>query len=210
MNYTSSKIYSILEWITRLAYVNLLWIFFTILGGIIFGFFPSTIAMFAVTREWLLGKPDIPIFKSFWTHYKSEFIKSNRVGIIIVLITALIGIDFFFIQYVVNESYSWILIPLFSFMLLFILFSFYLFPAFVHYDLKVFPLLKNAFLIMLINPINGFLILVCLVSAYFLVMFIPALLFIFGGSVYAFICMWLSLHTFRKVEQRKADYKATS
>ncbi|WP_010094937.1 YesL family protein [Ornithinibacillus scapharcae] len=203
MNDTSSKIYNLLEWITRFAYVNLLWIGFTLVGGILFGLFPATIAMFAITRDWLRGKPDIPIFPSFWKYYKHDFFKGNRLGIIIFLIAALIGIDFFFIQSITNESYAWLSIPLFAFMLLFILFLLFLFPSFVHYDVKVIQLMKNALLIMLINPLHSFLILIGLVSSYFLMKFIPALYFIFGGSIYAFICMWLALHAFQKIEQQK-------
>lgn len=203
MNDASSKIYSLFEWITRFAYVNLLWIFFTLVGGILFGFFPATIAMFAITRDWLRGKPDIPIFPSFWRYYKNDFLKANKLGIFIILIGALIGIDLFFIQSITSEAYAWIAIPLFAFMLLFSLFLLYLFPSFVHYDLKVFQLVKNALLIMLINPIHSFLILIGLVSSYFLMKFIPATYFIFGGSIYSFICMWLALHAFQKIERQK-------
>ncbi|TWT13297.1 YesL family protein [Planomicrobium sp. CPCC 101079] len=197
MNATSSFIYTILEWITRFAYLNLLWIVFTLAGGILLGFFPSTTAMFAVSREWLRGNTDKPVFKTFWSHYRTDFWKSNRLGLVVAAVIALIALDIFYIQGSA-ELLSWTYVPLFAFMLLFVLFLFYLFPSFVHYDIKVRSVIKNSFLLMLINPINNALILLTLVPLYFLMSLVPALAVIFGGSLYAFITMWFALHAFTK------------
>lgn len=203
MSNTSSVIYSIMEWITRFAFVNILWILFSLAGGIILGFFPSTIAMFAIVRDWLRGNSEVPVFKTFWKYFKKEFWKSNRLGLFIMAIFAIIGIDIWYIQINLNELLTWTYIPLLAFMLLFLLFLFYIFPAFVHYDLKIFKLVKNAFLIMLINPLNTILIILCLGSLYFVMRSIPALAFIFGGSSYAFITMWLCLNAFNKIQRKQ-------
>ncbi|WKA55396.1 YesL family protein [Planococcus shixiaomingii] len=200
MNAMSSIIYAALEWITRFAYLNLLWIVFTLAGGILFGFFPSTTAMFAVSREWLKGNTDKPVLQTFWNYYRTDFWKSNRLGLFVALIGLLIALDIFYIQSS-TELVSWTYIPLFAFMLLNVLFLFYLFPSFVHYDIKVRSVIKNAFLLMLINPINNILILLTMAPLYFLMSFLPALLVIFGGSAYAFITMWFALHAFNKANK---------
>lgn len=62
---TVGGIYHISNWIMRLAYVNFLWILFTLAGFIVFGFFPATIATFAVVRKWIFDTTDIPIFTTF-------------------------------------------------------------------------------------------------------------------------------------------------
>src|SRR5699024_8952222 len=160
----NSKLYNILEWITKFAYVNLLWFVFTLAGGIILGLYPATVAMFAMVRDWLRGKSDLPVLKTYCNYYKADFFKSNLLGI------------FFYIT--LNEQLTWTHIPLFAFTLVVILFLFYVFPSFVHFDLKVIPLIKNAFLIMIISPSYSFLIIVSLVSVYFIMKFIPALFFI--------------------------------
>ncbi len=69
--------YRICTWIMRMAYVNLLWVAFSLLGLGIFGFFPATAAMFVVIRKWLSSEQDIPVFKTFWNAFKTEFIKIN-------------------------------------------------------------------------------------------------------------------------------------
>src|SRR5690554_2101428 len=146
MNLFTSTIYRATEWITRLAYLNLLWIFFTLTGLLLFGFFPSTLAMYAIVRDWLNGKTDIVIFKNFWNYYKTEFVKSNLLGLFLITIIVLIGLDIYYVQ---MNDFTWISIPLYAMILLFILFLFYLFPAFTHFDLNLFPLIKNTFFIML-------------------------------------------------------------
>lgn len=204
MNTVTSVIYSILEWITRFAYINVLWILFSLAGGIIFGFFPSTISMFSIMRDWLRGNTEAPLFNTFCTYFKKEFWKSNRLGLFIMAIVLLIGLDLWYIQISLNELLSWTYIPLFAFMVLFLIFLFYLFPSFVHFDLKVTQIIKNALFIMLISPLHTLLVILCLGSLYVVMTLVPALVFIFGGSSYAFVTMWLSLDAFNKIQRKQA------
>lgn len=198
MNSANNFFYQMTEWITRFAYLNLLWVAFTLIGGVLLGFFPATIAMLAVTRQWLKGNTDQPMLKSFWQYYRKDFFKSNLLGLFIVILGVIIIADILYIQANNNEVLSWTFIPLFAFMLVFIMLLFYIFPTFVHYELKVGQVIKNATLIMLINPINTLFIFLCLVPLFFIMKILPALFFIFGGSSYAFITMWISLQAFNK------------
>lgn len=197
----TSKIYNILEWITKFAYVNLLWLIFTLVGGVILGFYPATIAMFSMVRDWLRGKSDLPVLKNFWNYYKLDFLKGNLLGVFINVLLIFIAADIFYIT--LNEQLDWTHIPLFAFILIVVLFLLFIFPSFAHYDLKVIPLIKNTFLIMIISPIHSFLMIICLISVYFIMQAVPALFFIFGGSTYAFITTWLSLHAFDKIHKKQ-------
>src|SRR5699024_1145035 len=154
-------------------------------------------AMFAMVRDWLRGKSDLPVLKTYWNYYKTDFFKSNLLGIFINILIALIAVDIFYIT--LNEQLTWTHIPLFAFIIIVILFLFFVFPRFVHFDLKVIPLIKNAFLIMIITPGYSFLIIVSLVSVYFIMKFIPSPFFTFGGITYAFITACLGLHAFHTV-----------
>lgn len=210
MNATSSFIYNIVDWITKFAYLNLLWILFTLLGGVIFGFFPSTISMFVIVREWLKGETDISLFSIFWKHYRDEFFKSNLLGVFVALVSVVIALDILYIKSTTNELLTWTYLPLFAFMLLFIMFLCYLFPSFVHFDLKLWQVIKNSFFIMLINPITTLLIFLCLLPFFYLVSLLPAIGFIFGGSIYAFISMRFSLHAFQKVSEKQQALKVSN
>lgn len=202
MNLFTSTIYRATEWITRLAYLNLLWIFFTLTGLLLFGFFPSTLAMYAIVRDWLNGKTDIVIFKNFWNYYKTEFVKSNLLGLFLITIIVLIGLDIYYVQ---MNDFTWISIPLYAMILLFILFLFYLFPAFTHFDLNLFPLMKNTFFIMLISPLHTLLIIICIGALFIFINVFPGSALIFGGSLYALITSWLALHAFNKLAQNRVN-----
>lgn len=207
MSTTSSYIYSALEWITRFAYLNFLWIVFSLLGGILFGLYPATTSMFAVCREWLKGNSDLPLFKSFWGFYKKDFLKSNLLGIFITALLLFIALDIFYIQTSPNEQLDWTYVPLFAFILIVVFFLFYLFPAFVHYDIKVPLVIKNAFLLMLINPSATAVIVLCLVPLFFIMRLFPALAFLFGGSLYAFLTMWMAMYAFGKAHKKASHQK---
>lgn len=203
MNVTGGVVYRSLEWITKFAYVNILWFLFTLLGGVVLGLYPATTALFAINREWLKGNGDYPVFKTYWRFYKKDFWKSNLLGLFITAIILLIWFDLWYIRVSPNELWNLTYLPLYGFMVIFTLFLFYIFPAFVHFDLKFKSLIKNTFLIMLVNPFHTFLMAVSFVSLFFLMTAVPALAFIFGASLYAFITMWMSYDAFKRTEKKQ-------
>src|SRR4051794_15867366 len=77
----NGNVYKYCDWIMKFGYLNLLWMLFTLTGLIIFGFMPATISLFTITRAWIRGNTDIPIWSTFLKVYKSEFVKSNKVGL---------------------------------------------------------------------------------------------------------------------------------
>ncbi|MFS0560405.1 DUF624 domain-containing protein [Terribacillus sp. 179-K 1B1 HS] len=201
MDRISSTIYLILEWITRFAYLNVLWILFTFAGGIILGFFPSTIAMYSIIRKWLRGDSDSALFTTFWSSYKKEFWKSNKLGVFVAMLTVTIFVDIWY-MHILPSGLSWTHVPLLVFILFSFLFLFYLFPTFVHFDLNVRTIIKHAFLIMLIHPLHTLLIIICLACLLLIMYTLPSLAFIFGGSSFAFITMWLCLHAFTGMNRK--------
>lgn len=74
-------IYTVMEWISRFVYLQFLWAMFTVVGLIGFGFFPATLTMFAVTRKWIRGQTDIPLFPVFKQLYKKDFLKFTYRGV---------------------------------------------------------------------------------------------------------------------------------
>ncbi|WP_260843514.1 YesL family protein, partial [Staphylococcus epidermidis] len=74
-------LYAGCEAVVKIAWLNGLWLLFTLLGGVLFGWAPSTAAMCAVIRKWLMGQKDVPIFPLFLDTYKKEFLKVNAIGL---------------------------------------------------------------------------------------------------------------------------------
>ena len=194
--------YTFSLWVSRLAYVNILWVFFTILGIVILGFYPATTAMFAVIRKWVLGDRDIPVFKTFWSSYKKDFVKSNILGLFIS--------SFAFIMYSSLNIISSLTIPTLKILyipnglvtLLFLLTVLYVFPVFVHYDVKLTKVAKNAFIIMSINPIATFCMVVLTGFLVFIISKFPGLIPFFSGSAIAFLLMFLSNYAFNRASKK--------
>jgi uncharacterized membrane protein YesL len=203
MNRVSLRgLYSATEWITRFAYINLLWIGFSLAGLIVFGFFPATVSLFTVIRKWLMGDTEIPIFQTFLSTFKKEFVKSNLMGLIVCVIGGLIVLDLVYMRTSGSSFVKAIQVPVYMFIFIFVLTSFYLIPVYVHYDLKLFQMIKNSFLIMLLNPISTLVMIFSVVAIYFVMQAIPGLGFFFGGSVSAAVIMSASYIAFKKLDQK--------
>ncbi len=200
MKELGNSLYTMLEWVMRFAYINLLWVLFTLAGVVVLGIYPATTAMFSIMREWLRGNSDLPVFNTFWSYYKKDFWKSNHLGIYTSIIFLLIFFDLFYIQSDASKLITWTHIPIFACILFFIFLLFYLFPVFAHYDLKVRSIYKQAFFIMLISPIQIIMMVICLAAFSIISFLFPALLFIFGLSFYSFITSWLASSSFKRLE----------
>jgi uncharacterized membrane protein YesL len=192
----------LLEWISRLAFLNLLWISFSLLGLVIFGFFPATVAMFAVARKWMLGNDEMSIFKTFWTAYKQEFLKSNLLGLMISVISIILYIDFRFVQLAENSIASILYVPFFIITFIFISMLFYIIPIFVHYDMKLSQVIKNSFFVMIMNPLSTFYMLIGTFGICFVLSYAPPICILYSGNLLALFIMKPATNAFEKINQK--------
>jgi uncharacterized membrane protein YesL len=193
--------YRISEWIMNFAYLNLLWITFTLLGLILFGSFPATVSMFVIVRKWAQGNRDFPIFKSFWDSYKKEFLKSNLLGLILIIIGGILYTDFLFVKGHDGNLIQYTYYPLLIVIVIFILAMFYVFPIYVHFDTKLIHILKNSVLLMIMSPLITIMMVTFSIIFYYILRFIPGLTPLFGASLLAYIIMWSSNLVFLKIEK---------
>lgn len=197
--------YKFSVWAMKLAYVNLLWTIFTLLGFGVFGFMPATVAMFSVIRKWNMGEEDIPVFKTFWDTYRKEFFKANGLGIILFIFGYILVIEFQILRLQENIIYFIVSFGVLAVFILYAIVLTYFFPIYVHFNLKITDYLKWPFIIGVVHPIltlfmmGGFAAIV-----YITYITIPAILFFFGGSVTAYFIMWGASKTFEKYEITEA------
>lgn len=168
-------VYVITEWVMRLAVTNLLWVLFNlpiifiglnvlivdstaefiflsaiIMGLLPFFFFPATMSMFALIRRWIMKELDIPIIRSFWKHYKENYIRSMLGGFVIVLIWAILLVDYYYFVNFVNDLTKYFFFALFFYLSMF---TIHFFSNTVHFQTKLLPSLKNSLLMTLKNPV---------------------------------------------------------
>jgi uncharacterized membrane protein YesL len=194
--------YSLCDWLMKLAYINLLWIAFTFLGLILFGLFPATTAMFIIIRKILMDKDEIPIFKTFWESYKGEFLKSNLLGLILIVSAYILYINISFLRGTTGLL-TLLYYPTLMVALGFILTLFYVFPTFVHFDIKIHQVIKHAFMIMLMNPLSTALMVIGTFAVYLLMTTIPGLIPLFSASILSFVIMWASFFAFSKIKKQQ-------
>jgi len=199
------RFHEVTEWIIKLAYVNLLWIVFSLVGLVLAGFFPATIAMFAVVRKWIMGEHDIPIFKSFLKAFQTDFKRANILGYILMVIGAVLYIDSQILQHLTNPYWQFLHIPMFIAILMFVLTVFYAIPLFVHYHLSYLLIIRNAFLLNFKHPVMTVLMALSIYGLYVVSMHLPAITVLFGGSITSFVIMRYSFILFEKNEKRAEE-----
>jgi uncharacterized membrane protein YesL len=198
-----NSLFAATEWITRFAYVNILWMAFTLVGLIIFGIFPATVAMFTLIRQWIMGNMESPVFKTFWNTYKKEFLRSNLFGLVFYLISLLFYINLQFMEINQGGFYDIVKIPLYIFMLAISITLIYVIPTYVHFELRFIDVWKNAFLVMLIHPLHNISMVVGSAAVLYVMWMFPGSLFFFGGSLVGYIMMGTCYHAFKRVAAKK-------
>lgn len=202
--------YQVGTWIIRLFTLNLLWLFFSLLGLLVFGLFPATIAMYTVVRKWINGDKDLPLVRTFWDSYRTNFLKANILGFIQFVIAYMIYIDYIFLDTLSGWSAVLLNVILISALILFSVVLLFIFPVYVHYQLKIFQYIRQSIIIGISYPIQTILMLFCAVLIYVIINVIPGF-FLFAGSILSFFIMRIANDVFVKIEAKKnQENKRTS
>ncbi|WP_054704185.1 YesL family protein [Bacillus sp. JCM 19041] len=206
MNGLMGGIYRAAEWIMRLAALNLLWIGFTIAGLVVGGLFPATQASFALTRQWIRGESDLPLFKTFLSYFKKDYWKVQGIGFTLTIVGFVLIVDILFVYNHTNPYITMLSLPLLLLCLLYALTCFYAFSVFVHYELSIGQLLKHAVLHAVVRPFLSITMLLSLAALSFLMLQFPGVLPFFGVSIPIFLLMWFSHFGFiRNEEKQKSE-----
>lgn len=192
-----------LEWITKVAYLNLLWIFFTLLGAGVLGLFPSTAATFMVTKKWITGSHDAPVFKVFLKAYKDSFKEANIIGYIILIFSYILYLDFLFITVSPSDYALLLTIPLFFISILFILTVMYIFPVYVYYEMRILQVLKSSFFIMILNPLSTLVMGLGVFGITFVLWQFQGLAIFFGLSLPSVALMMPANRAFKKIQEKE-------
>jgi uncharacterized membrane protein YesL len=199
--------YDLCVWITKFAYLNILWFLFTFIGLGIFGIMPATAAMFAVVRKWASGEKEIRVYRVFLKIYRQEFLKSNLVGYTVLLIGYGLFMELQILRAQESLFYSIVSFGVLGLFLMYFIMAIYLFPIFVHFQLRTFQYIKWAFIIGATHPILTITLAGGLGIIHFIIFSkLPALFLVFGMSSSAFILMWGALKVFPKIETKEEAF----
>lgn len=185
----------------NLVLLNLLWLSFSFFGLFILGIFPATAALFAVMRLIIMESDNGSIIKLFWDKFKSEFIASNVVGYIMLLIGLVLYTDFKVLHYISQDTLYIVLMSVTMVVVFVYLLSLlYIFSVFVHYDLKLWQYPKHAFILVIARPLHTLIMAISIVIILFLYLQLPVLILLFGISLISFVLMKIAHLSFLKKE----------
>lgn len=192
-------------WMVKVAYVNLLWIGFTIVGLGVFGLFPATGAMFAIVQKWLQNEPVDRIFHSFWKTFRREFISLNKFGLFFIVIGYVLVYDFMFVYKNVDKLQ--LLFPILLFLAIcYLLTLLYFFPIYTQFKMKFFQYIKQSFLIGASSVVETILIFTACMLLGIIINLIPGIIPLFTGSVLAVAITWCSNRALIKIKSKKKSF----
>jgi uncharacterized membrane protein YesL len=200
---TMGKLFTLCEWVMKLAYVNLLWFLFTIVGLVIFGFFPATVALFTIVRKWIVKETDLPIWRTFLTVFLKEFKSSNKLGLVFIFSGIFLAFDVFYIRTIEGVFQFILIIPLLIIAAVYLMVFLYIFPLYVHYEFKLKDYLKNAFFLSVFHFHITLLMLISLIAILFLLLYQPGLIPFFSAVSIAWIFMFCGMYSFNRIDQRQ-------
>lgn len=193
-----NKLYTACIWISRLAVVNLWWLLFSLLGLVIFGIGPATIAMTVVINRWMLEDKDLRPFSVFFSVYKKYFIKTNVISLTIMVIGFIIGFNIYFT--ILHDLPIYVKSLAGGMGIVFFLVAVITFPLYVNSETTFSQLFKTSLLFIVGYPINSFIIFAATVGLIMIQLFMPGLIFFFSGSAISFVTI---LRTHKAIEKTK-------
>lgn len=182
------KIYTGIDFIYRLMILNLLWIVFTLLGGGLFGFGPSTIALFDVTRKWIQKEEgnDKELFFRYLSAFKKNFLVGNIAGFGIGLIFYMLLVNYRYTNLRGELLYTVINVATMFFFFIFLIVLAYLIPLYVHYEMDWKNYFGKAFVLSYLQPLPTALLVfwIGLIGYLTFTLFPFSLLLCFSGMAY--------------------------
>lgn len=192
---------TILEWIVRLVYLNILWILFSFIGLGIFGIGPATVSLFNIVRKINRGGTDISIWKEFNHTYRRYFWRANGLMLVLIPIYIFIYMDYVIIR-MFPESYliDNIVFPAVVILsILILVLTCYLFAVFVHFELSFWGNFKHALLVSVVFPLNTVMMVLGLFIFSIVLFLFPAISIFYLISVPTLIIQMCALKAFGKV-----------
>ncbi|AVR00232.1 hypothetical protein OBCHQ24_14850 [Oceanobacillus iheyensis] len=177
MNVILNKYVLVLQKIYWFAYLQALWLLFTLIGLVVLGIFPATHALFTVMKERDLSSNKA--FHEFRNAFTRSFIKLNGAGILFGLMLSLISTNIFilesiYIKYLVMGMLGLIFLSMIHF--------------FQYFESKkpILTQIKKAFSIVWILPKSNVGYLSIFILLLLAIAIIPGISFFFGMSVAVF------------------------
>lgn len=186
----NARWYAASEWIVRAMLVNALWLAFTLLGGVVLGLAPATVAAHALARRYVRGIDGRPV-RTFMDVYRAQLWRAN-----VLLVPPVVGMLAALAGAVTMRGSTLpgagpLSIPLFAAAAVLGLAVLYLPALTVHYQIPTRQSASRAFLFAVANLPSTAVLLLALAAVAYSCVRIPGLLVVVG--VGGWICLSTAL-----------------
>jgi len=196
----SIRLYEVADEVFWAVKLNLLWMFFTLAGGVVLGVGPATLAAYTVARRHALGESF-----SVWPAFAGAFRRELGRGSVLILplagAGALLVTNYFYFASLGPAATAARLTTLAALVVLAMIAA-YLPPMVVHYDLPARSYLPKASLFALTRPAASVLLVFVLTAFGYVVMTYPFLAVVAVGG-WIQLDTWLCLRLFAENEARR-------
>lgn len=197
--------FSIVDIIAYSAQLNIQWVIFTLLGGVIFGIGPATATLIQFLNDYREERIDRS-FMDFWRQYKADFRRTSLLGAGFLMLVSLLVINLR-ITSVFFKQAAWYspLYALLSLVILYIcLMSFF---TYVKAEDTSFPeSLKASIVLTFRYPLQGICMILACYSVFLILGAKSSLMILFGGVAIFFLAEFFHSQMIKKLKNLQSKW----
>lgn len=205
----AARAYYFFDALTWIALLNVAFIGFTVLGGIIFGFSPALIAASGLVRRRAKGET-FRIFPAFWKSWKTELVPANILLLPVAVVLAGLTSSWQFFRTAPDNLSSTLAALILAVMAICLTVVSVLIPMVNHYDIRRGGAVPAAISLTLANPLLLILNGLILAGTVLATAQIPGILPFFSFGVAIYLTTRVALDFFVRNEDRLAAVSAPS
>ena len=194
------KLYEAADEVLWAARLNLLWVGFTLLGGVLLGIGPATVAGYTLARRHARGE-SFPAFPAFLDVYRRQFLRGAALLFPVLGVSVFLVGDYLYFASLGPAAVVPRLFTLVALAAVAVVVA-YLLPMVVHFDLRAMAYLPKASLFALTRPASSVLLLFVLLAIVYATATYPFLALVISVGGWIQLDTWLCLRFFAENEAR--------
>ncbi|MEO3870775.1 DUF624 domain-containing protein [Nonomuraea sp. B12E4] len=186
-----------LIWAVRL---NLMWILFTLAGGVVLGLGPATVAAYTLARRHVRNET-FQVWREFWTVYRREFVRASLLVLPGAAAAVVLVGDYLYFS-ALGPGVGALRIGTFVALIALAAVGAYVGPLYAHYDLPLWAYWPKAAQLALVRPASTVLLLLPLSAIVYATSAAPVLAPVISFGAWIYLNTWLGLRFFQENEAR--------
>lgn len=196
----ATRLYEAADEVVWAAKLNLLWLVFTLAGGVVLGIGPATVAAYSLARRRASGE-SFQSWPAFVAAYRREFVRGSLLVLPLAGVTVLLVANYLYFASL-GSAGTVFRLATFAAIVALLVIGAYLLPMSVHYDLRVRGYFPKASLFALTRPAASVLLLFVLTAVLYASATFPFLVLVVAIGGWIQLDTWLCQRFFAENEAR--------